>query len=59
MMRIGGLYHCQGPLGMAKAMQTLAKPALDQIVGPCEALTGLGFVKVGDAETMPTQALMG
>lgn len=54
MMRMGGVYHCQGPLGMAKAMQTLAKSALDQIFGPCEALTRPRFVKVADAETMPT-----
>lgn len=52
MMRMGGLYHRQGALDMAKAMQTSAKPALDQILSPCEALTAPGLVKVEDAEAM-------
>lgn len=59
MTRMGGIYHRQGALDMAEAMQTPATPALDQIFSPCKALTGPGLAKVGDAEAMPMQALMG
>lgn len=58
MTRMGGIYHRQGALDMAKAMQTPVTPSLDQIFSSCKVLTGLGLVKVRDVEAMPMQALM-